>query len=205
MQTGNTSLPSFLASPVCDFANSLLPWTLILRILTIIFHLSTRNYDLPGSRTNLFTVVHTSRSLFQIYSTNHSCETILLLLMVSHSVTKNGENAAWPSYLLWSNSCPCIPSMRSLPETMGSLIVHFAWLLVNSVLNAVPHLWKIQLMQIQEEKRYLLQPRFSSIPSAAGNCLIDLGDNTPAMFYCQPLDTSIVPSELEFWWHMLQP
>ena len=51
------------------------------------------------------------------------------------------------------------------------------------VLNAIPQLWRIQLMQTQEEKPYSLQPRFSSIPSAPNNRLIDLGDHTTAMFY----------------------
>ena len=73
------------------------------------------------------------------------------------------------------------------------------------VLNAIPQLWKIQLMQTQEEKPYSLQPRFSSIPSAPGNRLIDLGDHTTAMFYRQLLDTSIVPPALEFWRQTLQP
>ena len=73
------------------------------------------------------------------------------------------------------------------------------------VLNAIPQLWKIQLMQTQEEKPYSLQPRFSSIPSALGNRLIDLGDHTTAMFYRQLLDTSIVSPALEFWRQTLQP
>ncbi|KAK2552210.1 Transposon TX1 uncharacterized 149 kDa protein [Acropora cervicornis] len=73
------------------------------------------------------------------------------------------------------------------------------------VLNAIPQLWSIQLMQTQEEKPYSLQPRFSSIPSAPNNRLIDLGDHTTAMFYRQLLDTSIVPPALEFWRQTLQP
>ena len=73
------------------------------------------------------------------------------------------------------------------------------------VLNAIPHLWKIQLMQTQEEKSYSLQPLFGSIPTASGNGLIDLGDHTTAMFYCQLLDTSIIPPALQFWRQMLQP
>ena len=73
------------------------------------------------------------------------------------------------------------------------------------VLNAIPHLWKIQLMQTQEEKSYSLQPLFGSIPTAPANGLIDLGDHTTAMFYCQLLDTSIIPPALAFWRQMLQP
>ena len=73
------------------------------------------------------------------------------------------------------------------------------------VLNAIPQLWKIQLMQTQEEKPYSLQPCFSSIPSAPSNRLIDLGNHTTVMFYRQLLDTSIVPPALESWRQTLQP
>ena len=60
-------------------------------------------------------------------------------------------------------------------------------------------------MQTQEEKPYSLQPRFSSIFNAPGNRPIDLCDHTTAIFYRQLLDTSIVPSALEFWRQILKP